>query len=242
MLESTQGIVLNYTRYAESSIISHIYTKKLGLQSYMINQVRSKKSKGKTIFLQPLTLVDLDVYHNDKKTIHRIKDFKVIMPFSLIPFESVRRSMAFFIAEVLNKALKQEDKSVDGLYEFLHHSISILDTEINGVQNFHLFFLFRLTQLLGFYPHYTDEENGVFFNMKTGIFQGNIPEHHQYMNSSETDILIKLKNLRVEQLDQLALSGEQRTQFIEKMLDYYHLHLSGFSNIKSFEVLKDIFR
>ena len=43
----------------------------------MINQVRSRKNKGKSVFLQPLTLLDLEVYHTEKKTIHRIKDFKV---------------------------------------------------------------------------------------------------------------------------------------------------------------------
>ena len=242
MIESTKGIVLTYTKYAESSIISHIYTKDFGLQSYMINQVRSKKSKGKTVFLQPLTLVDLEVYHSDKKTIHRIKDFRVNTPFAQIPFEPIRRSMAFFIAEVLNKALKQEDKTAESLFDFLFHAISILDGELPGVQNFHLFLLFQLTRPLGFYPHFRNADNCKYFDLKTGVFNQIEPAHPQYMNVFETNILFRLENLGVDQLDHLVLTGEQRTAFIEKLLQYFHLHLSGFSNIKSFEVLKELFR
>lgn len=242
MIESTQGIVLNYTRYAESSIISHIYTQKFGLQSYMVNQVRSRKNKGKTVFLHPLTLMDLEVYHSEKKTIHRIKDFKINTPFVQIPFEPIRRSMAFFIAEVLNKALKQEDKSVENLFDFLFQSICILDGDIAGVENFHIFLLFQLSKPLGFYPHFDKEEGSKYFNLKSGGFQNIEPMHPQYMNGEETEILKSLENLRIDNLDKLQINTQQRNEFVDKILQYYHLHLSGFSNVKSFEVLKELFR
>ncbi len=241
MIESTRGIVLTSTKYAESSLIVHIYTEKYGLQSYMVNQVRSRKNKGKTIFLQALALVDLEVYHSDKKTIHRIKDFKVNTPFTQIPFEPVRRSLAFFIAEFLNKALKQEDKTEPDLFAFLHHAISLLDTDLSGVQNFHLFLLFKLTMPLGFYPHFKEVINARFFDLKTGMFVSSEPAHPNYLNNFETQILLQLEDLSIEHLQTLKLTGEQRTAFISKMLNYYHLHLTGFSNIKSFEVLKELF-
>ncbi len=242
MIESTRGIVLTYTKYAESSIISHIYTEKFGLQSYMINQVRSKKNKGKTVFLQPLTLLDLEVYHTDKKTIHRIKDFRVNLPFAQIPFEPVRQSLAFFIAEVLNKALKHEDRLAYGMFDFLHHSISVMDDSIEGIQNYHLFLLFKLTKLLGFYPHFQEKLEKHFFDLRTGLFQVMEPSHPDFMNVWQADLLYQLKEVDVEYLANIHLTGTQRAEFMEKLLDYYHLHLSGFSNIKSFRVLKELFK
>ncbi len=242
MIESTRGIVLTHTKYAESSIISHIYTEKYGLQSYMINQVRSRKSKGKTVFLQPLTLLDLEVYHKDKSTIHRIKDFKVNTPFSLIPFEPVRRSLAFFIAEFLNKALKHEDKLSESLFEFLYHSISLMDSPLDGIQNFHLLLVFRLTQPLGFYPHFEGVDNPRYFDLKSGNFMETEPAHHSYMNVWQTELLLRFQQLRFEHLDRLTLNGIQRAEFIEKLIAYYQLHLSGFTNIKSLEILKILFR
>lgn len=243
MIESTRGIVLTNTRYAESSIISHIYTEKLGLQSYMINGARSRNNKGKSVFMQALTLLDLEVYHSNKKTIHRIKDFRVNTPFMQIPFEPVRRSLAFFIAEVLDKALKHEDKRDDDLFDFLQQSISILDTDLPGAQNFHLFLLFRLTRPLGFYPHFSKERSTIkFFDLRTGMFGQTQPSYPDFMNTFETSILLQLENMGIEQLDKLVLNSVQRNIFVEKMLAYFRLHLSGFSDVKSFAVLKEIFR
>ena len=45
MLEKTEGIVLNYLKYRDTSIIVRIYTRKYGLQSYIVNGIRSQKSK-----------------------------------------------------------------------------------------------------------------------------------------------------------------------------------------------------
>ncbi len=242
MIDSTRGIVLTHTKYQETSVISHIYTEKFGLQSYMVNQVRSRKSKGKTVFLQPLTLLDLEVYHSDKKTIHRIKDFRVNTPFSQIPFEPVRQSLAFFIAEVLNKALKHEDKLGDDLFEFLHNSISVMDSSIDGIHNFHLFLLLSLTKPLGFYPHFEQLLNPRYFDLRTGMFQMTEPVHSNYMNVWQTELLLQLKDVVVYDLDVLSLTGRQRADFVEKLLEYYQMHLSGFSNIKSFQVLKELFK
>ncbi len=242
MIESTRGIVLTHTKYAETSIIAHIYTEDFGLQSYMVNQVRSRKSKGKTVFLQPLTLLDLEVYHSDKKTIHRIKDFRVNTPFSQIPFEPIRQSLAFFIAEVLNKALKHEDKQGEDLFEFLHNSICVMDGPIEGIQNFHLFLLLKLTKPLGFYPHYEEVLHPRFFDLRTGMFQMMEPAHKDYMNAWQTELLLQINEVEIELLNSIHLSGNQRAEFVEKILDYYHMHLSGFSNIKSFQVLKELFK
>ncbi len=242
MIESTRGIVLSYTKYAETSIISHIYTEKFGLQSYIINQVRSKKNKGKGIFLQSLTLLDLEVYHSEKNTIHRIKDFRIHTPFTLIPFEAVRRNLSFFIAEVLSKALKHEDKQEGNLFDFLYHSILLFDSPMNGIQNFHLFLLFRLTQPLGFYPHLEKAVQPKYFDLKRGMFQATEPAHRHFLNVWQAELLLKLKDTKIEDLADIHLTGPQRTEFIEKMLEYYHLHLSGFSNIKSFAVLKELYK
>ena len=57
MLTKTRGIVLVFIRYKESSIIARIYTKDLGLRSYIVNGVRSIKT-SKIAFFQPLTVLD----------------------------------------------------------------------------------------------------------------------------------------------------------------------------------------
>ena len=50
MLSSTKGIVIHHFKYSEKSVIAKIYTEKFGLQSYILNGVRNKKSKNKGQF------------------------------------------------------------------------------------------------------------------------------------------------------------------------------------------------
>ncbi len=240
MIESTRGIILNHIKYGESSIISHVYTEKRGFQSYLINSVRSKNSKGKSIFLQPLTLIEAEVYFTEKKDIHRIKDFRIIHPFEMIPFEPVRMGLAFFIAELLSKVLKHEDKLHKELFNFLYQVIILMDTPLNGIYNIQLFLILHLTRFLGIYPNF--DRTDKYFDLLNGTFTHTQPSHNQYMNAWETKILIELNEIKPDNLDTLLLTGAQRTEILKKFLEYYKLHLTEFSRIKSLDILQDIFQ
>jgi DNA repair protein RecO (recombination protein O) len=76
MLQKTSGIVLGFLRYGDSSIITRVYTEEYGLQSYIVNGVRSAKAKNKISLYQPLTLLDLVVYHKENKDLKRISEVK----------------------------------------------------------------------------------------------------------------------------------------------------------------------
>ena len=109
MLVKTRGIVLNHIKYGETSIVVHIYTEELGRQSYIVNSVRTPKKKNLLALLQPLTLLDLEVYHKNKQELHRIKELKIEWPFKTIPFHPLRRAIAFFITELLSMSLREEE-------------------------------------------------------------------------------------------------------------------------------------
>ena len=81
MLHKTQGVVFRFTNYSETSIIVNIFTSAFGLQSYIVNGARGKSGKGKIALYQPLTLLDLVVYHRENASILRIKEVKCIHPY-----------------------------------------------------------------------------------------------------------------------------------------------------------------
>ncbi|HRG80676.1 MAG TPA: recombination protein O N-terminal domain-containing protein, partial [Cyclobacteriaceae bacterium] len=47
MLHKTKGVVFRFTKYGETSIIVNIFTELFGLQSYIVNGVRSSSKKSK---------------------------------------------------------------------------------------------------------------------------------------------------------------------------------------------------
>ena len=66
MTHKTKGIVLRLTKYGETSVIVAIFTELFGIQTYMVNGVRStKKSSSKANLFQPGAILDLIVYHNE---------------------------------------------------------------------------------------------------------------------------------------------------------------------------------
>ncbi|MFT3936946.1 MAG: recombination protein O N-terminal domain-containing protein [Chitinophagaceae bacterium] len=59
-IHHTKGIVLRTVKYGETSVIASIYTELFGLQSYLVNGVRtsSKKGPGKASLFQPGSILD----------------------------------------------------------------------------------------------------------------------------------------------------------------------------------------
>ena len=108
MLQKTQGIALSYLRYRETSIIARVYTEEFGLQSYIVNGVRSAKSKNNRIALfQPLTLLEMVVYYKNDRDLHRLSEVKTNHPFQSLPFEVAKSTIALFVTEMLNSGRRR---------------------------------------------------------------------------------------------------------------------------------------
>jgi len=77
-LHKTKGIVFRTVKYGETSIVVTIFTELFGVQSYLVNGVRtsSRKGSGKANLFQPAAILDLVVYHNELKQLNRIKEFR----------------------------------------------------------------------------------------------------------------------------------------------------------------------
>ena len=68
MIHKTKGIVLKSIRYGETSLVVTVFTELFGVQTYMVNGVRTnKKSGSKAALFQPSSILDMEVYHNDQK-------------------------------------------------------------------------------------------------------------------------------------------------------------------------------
>jgi DNA repair protein RecO (recombination protein O) len=156
MLHKTQGIVFRFTKYGDTSIIVTIFTELFGLQTYIVNGVRSKSSKGRIALFQPLTLLDMVVYYKENASIKRIKEVKCLHPYQTLQTDIRKSSIAMFINELLNKAVKEENHAQE-LFEFLLQSLIFLDDQKTDFENFHLMLLLKLSKFLGFGTTQTEE-------------------------------------------------------------------------------------
>ncbi len=239
MLKKTKGIVFRSIKYSESSVICDIYTEELGLQSYIISGVRSKKAKVNASLLQVMTLLDLVVYHKQNKDLNRTKEIKPAVLYRTIPFDIIKSSVGLFMVELARKTIKESEPNPP-LFDFLMNSFILLDQLEEGVANFHLFFVVRLTRFLGFEPTARTNTDHIYFELETGRFQTEKPNHFNYLDGTLIDLLDFLLVASLEDICTRKISRQVRNQFLEKMMIFYRLRIENLPPINSYEILKEV--
>lgn len=220
MLQKTRGIVLRFTRFKETSIIVTIFTEAFGTHAYIVNNVHSNKSTAKLALFQPLTLLDLVVYHRPNQQIARIKELKCLYVFQSFSTDIKKSSIALFLSEILNKSLKEESHP-EALFEFLQNSFITFDHLSTGVENFHLIFLLKLSRYLGFGANRSDE-----------VLNDSLA--HNTDNEGITALL------EADYTTPLNLSYTQRRQVLDALIQFYASHLDSFGEVRSLEVVREL--
>jgi DNA repair protein RecO (recombination protein O) len=199
----------------------NIFTEMFGLQSFIVNGVRSASSKSNKIALyQQLTLLDLVVYHRENANINRIKEIKCVHPYHTIPLDVRKSSIAMFIGEVLNKSVKEETHA-GAVFGFIFNSLVTLDMIEDGVENFHLLFLLQLSRYLGFGAHKAMEVVGA--------------------RGASPDIEMVLELLLASDFTNMPrLTHQQRSATLDLLVKFYADHIDSFSDMKSVAVLAEV--
>ncbi len=238
MLHKTRGIVFKTTKYAETSLIVKVFTEKFGIQTYIINGARSTKSKSKAVYYQHGNLLDLVVYYKETGNIMRVNDANFYYSYRSLPFQIVKSSLLLFYIEVINKTIKEQEAYPE-LFHFLFEIFVELDETNKNTANHHIWFLLALSKYLGFYPSVSDK---TFFDLREGLFTDNIPEHTNYISDSVSTVLRTIINPELKNYDQIKISAVDRRKLLTSLLDYYRLHLPEFGEIRSFQILEELFR
>lgn len=239
MQVKTAGIVLHSLKYSDSATIVTIYTRQHGRASYMVYGVNKKNAACKPAFLQPLSLVELDASHLPGKEIQRIKEVRILHSFSEIPFDPVKNSIALFLSEVLFRVLRQSEPDEE-MFSFLENSIRLLDSNKEGIANFHLVFLMELTRYLGCCPNHEKEASG-YFDLSNGIFLRQKPLHIHFLMPEESSDILKILQSDYETMNSLVFSRKRRSELLESIIEYYKLHIPDFNGLHSLEVLQSLF-
>ncbi|TGE21138.1 DNA repair protein RecO [Hymenobacter metallicola] len=236
MLIKTRGIVLNYLKYRETSIIARVYTERLGLQTYIINGVRKAKPPGRIALFQPFTLLDLVAYTSRQGGITRLSEYRCAVPFSTLPYDVRKSSVVLFLSEVVSRTLLEEEEN-EPLFNFLHDSILDFDQQREGFENFALIFLLHLASYLGFGIESGEEITSqvAFASAAPATSAGSSPavlrfrEFDQYFNEL----------LQTPERSTIP-NGRVRRELLDVLIRYYQLHIEKLGDIRSLDVLSEV--
>ena len=240
MFYKTEGIVLHGIKYGDNGRIVTVYTEAFGRCSFILQGIHAKKSTGKANILQPLFLIEMEVDYRQGRELQRAREIKIYHPYQTVPYDIVKSSQAIFLAEFLYKVLREEEARSE-LYKFLSHSFQLLDLLQEGTANFHLFFLVQLTRYMGFAPNNNYSAENPIFDMASGTFTNSVPPHQFYLDSTDSKLLSDLANSSFGKIGTLLFTSTQRNHLLQKMITYFSLHLGINLQVKSFQVLKELF-
>jgi DNA repair protein RecO (recombination protein O) len=240
MLIKAKAIVLHCQSYNDSTNIVHLYTEDFGRISYLVTKSHSKKSSLRSAYFQPLSLVEIEADHHGNRSLQRIKEVRSIFPFTGIPTDPVKNTIALFLAEVMYRSLREAEKN-PSLFDYLLRSVQLLDLCEKGLANFHLVFLIKLTRYLGFYPNVEGQRPNWYFDLQGGCFVQMRPFHNAWLSPEQAEDFAQLMRMNFENLAAFRFDHRERVEILNQMMNYYRLHLTEFPTIKSLAVLQEVF-
>lgn len=240
MLTKTRAIVLRVAPYNDKSSIIYMYTEAFGRCSYVMTWPRGRSCKIPRSLFMPLSLLEIEDTHFPKRDLHRLSEAHACFPMSRIALDPVRNALALFLAEVLYRVVRDREPD-QRLFDYLMESIGLLESLDQGIANFHIVFLLGLPRYLGIFPNLNAYQPGVFFDLREGNFTDRLPAHRDYLGPHESEIFYSLLRIRYENMALYAFSRQERVLILQKIIDYYRLHLPEFPEIKSLAVFQALF-
>lgn len=235
----TRAIVLHTIHYNDESIIANLLTADQGCVGMMVRISRSKRAAVKHSLFQPLMILDIEWNHKPKASLQRPQMVQAVYPFTSLPFSPTKMGIGLFVAEVLYHAVKNEPDT-HAIFEYTMRSIEWFDMCEDGFANFHLVFLLHLTHFLGFMPNAYEARPGYYFDLRGACFTRQQPPHPDFLSPTDASLVPKILRMRYSNMRFFHFSGAERSRLLRHIETFYRLHIAGFPELKSLDVLREV--
>lgn len=236
MNTKTSAIVLKTTKYNDNSVIVKVFTKTEGLKSYIASI--SKKGNRSAIF-QGLNQITIETSQHGNNKLARIKTAHIETPYKSINSDWTKGAIIQFINELLYNCIREETANID-LYEFIESHLLYYDEITEFQVNFLLYFVIKMTKYLGFFPE-GSWKPGLQFHLGEGNYQLHTKPSNEVIDSKYAELLYLLSISNIGALNTIKSTGQIRRELLKSVLLYYRIHLEGFGELKSLDVLETVF-
>ncbi len=241
MQQKIRGIVLRTVKYGDNGLIVDMFTEQYGRRSFATTVTHGRRGGSGNALWRPLAMLEFeaDVRQSGSK-LPRPKDVRAYYNNVDLTFHPVKSTLVLFLTEFLSHALKGESEERT-LYAYLEHSFRWLDMCENDYANFHLVFLMRLTRFLGIYPNLESDSPLDYFDLTAGGFCKSQPLHAHFLPPTDARQLHSLFRMNYDTMHVFRMSRHDRWRILEVLTDYYRLHIPAFPELKSLDILREIF-
>ena len=216
MKERAQIIILNTTAFGDKSLILHCISDLWGRRSFIV----SRSSKTAPVVYRPMNILDCEVTINPKSDLWRVGSVTLKHPLTSIQSSMEKTALCMFMSEVLYRTVREPAQDDAALFLWCEQNVLTLEALQNDFANFHILYLLGLSSALGFAP--TREALAPFVG-------------EAYSTAGE------FLTLPAAEAMLLPLSGARRTELCRSIIKYLEHHTESRIDIKSLDVLHQIF-
>lgn len=226
-------------KYGETSIITHVLTEKLGLQSLIMSGVSNGNHKSG--MFQIMNQLELVIYYQESKPMHRIKEARYAMMYQTLPFEIHRSAIGIFLLEIVRKCLTGAQTDQD-MYYWVKSCLDHTDQSDSSLFWLPLYYSIGFTKYLGFQPYCDDPSASNYFDLREGRFTAIQPHHFDYLDTLPANLLRHIMECSTPaELANIPMPSKQmRKDLLKSILNYYRLHLDHFKGLESPLILEEI--
>lgn len=235
-----EAIVLRNTVLGDQKMIVDMFTDKLGCVSVITRFSSSSKGKFKKQLFVPLSLIDVEIDYKENSNLQKLKNATINTPYTDIPFDSYKLSISFFISEVTYYAVRGENEN-KSLFDFISYSLQWLDGIKSSCPNFHLVYMMGLITYLGFMPNIDNYHEGDCFDLRNACFVEYASRHSDFLDAQEASRIVSIARMNYTTMHLFKMSHLDRNRIVEVLIRFYRLHIPSFPELKSLDVLKQLF-
>lgn len=236
----TKAVILHSVKYADNKMVVDTFTETHGRVSFAVTVAKSSRGRMKKQLFQPLSILEVVFDFRPNKALQRLTDVRMAQPLALMMTDPYKLSVALFVAEFLTYATISEQQN-ETLFKYIVYSVEWLDSAQGSIANFHVVFMLKLAQFLGFSPNMDTFGDGAYFDLREGVFSPTRPMHPDVVEPAEAEVISTLMRLNYTNMGHMSLSRNQRNRCLDLILSYYRLHVASFPDLKSLDILRELF-
>lgn len=245
MKESIKGIVLGTIKHSDRHNVTNIFTRERGRMAFLTPVGASPRGRRSASRLMPLSIVELQANISATRDLNIPSAICPIALWRTIYFNPFKSSVALFLSEFLTKLLR-EAPAEPSLWDYIYNTLQLYDSysDSTSIANFHITFLINLMPMMGIQPDLDNYTEGMEFDMKAGtmVFPFSLQSNKGIrIDATKSSYLPTISRINFANAAKFHFNGNQRAELLDLILKYYGCHFPGCDNLKSLDIMREIF-
>ena len=102
--------------------------------------------------------------------------------------------------------------------------------------------MMRLSRFVGFFPYVEDYHEGDLFDLRTANFTSQTPVHADFLPPADAARINTLLRMKYASMHLFRMSHDDRNRIVDVIIQFYRLHVPAFPELRSLEVMKELWR